>query len=292
MFSTNLSESEDGLLRSSSMFDEILATIFPGVQISVSLWKNRRSPFSCDEDKETEELNEEEAGEERASNTAGSSLLPFGRSTIPRKRPCLLAALSRSTSAQATSSQALGAIASSFEPQGAQPMASTLTSAPTSPPGLEDASCCLAVQLHRLLARIHRSAWPNLASLPQPSTCPVQVPARLRAAGALVFPMQRISPAAAPIHAPASAPVAAVSPLAATAETASSVAIATAAVAGFAGPAAAAWVAAGMDAVAAASNATGSGSGRVPGSGTAGTWASLAGGGTAGRIATAPICQV
>ncbi|KAA0186125.1 Mediator of RNA polymerase II transcription subunit 17 [Fasciolopsis buskii] len=85
----------------------------------------------------------------------------------------------------------------------------------------------LGLQLHRILAAQHRSAWSNLASLPQCACGPVQVPARYRASGANALTACHFSgdPMADP----------------STQLSQSNFSIAVASVAGFAGAAATAW---------------------------------------------------
>ncbi|CAH8436049.1 unnamed protein product [Schistosoma curassoni] len=47
-----------------------------------------------------------------------------------------------------------------------------------------DYSNCINLQLHRMLAGQHRAVWPNLASLPQPTCGPVEIPLYYRSGGA------------------------------------------------------------------------------------------------------------
>nr|CAH8828725.1 unnamed protein product [Trichobilharzia regenti] len=58
---------------------------------------------------------------------------------------------------------------------------------------IDSCSNSLHIQLHRMLAAQHRTAWPNLASLPQPTCGPVQVPLYYRAAGADGLPASEFS---------------------------------------------------------------------------------------------------
>lgn len=82
----------------------------------------------------------------------------------------------------------------------------------------------LSTQLKRLLFRQHTCAWTDIASIPNPPTGPVQVPQRLRAAGALITSAETL--------------------LGNTYSGVESMPIVVASVAGFGGPAASAWMAA------------------------------------------------
>ncbi|CAH8437687.1 unnamed protein product [Schistosoma turkestanicum] len=56
---------------------------------------------------------------------------------------------------------------------------------------LSDCTNCINLQLHRMLSGQHRSVWPNLASLPQPTCGPVEIPLCYRAGGANGLPASR-----------------------------------------------------------------------------------------------------
>ncbi|VDK75804.1 unnamed protein product [Dibothriocephalus latus] len=86
----------------------------------------------------------------------------------------------------------------------------------------------LSTQLRRILHRQHIASWPNISSLPLPTSGPVQIPKRMRAAGALLLTMDAFL-----YRNPRSLGAG---------QAISSLPIVTASVAGFAGTAASAWM--------------------------------------------------
>ncbi|VDM00690.1 unnamed protein product [Schistocephalus solidus] len=86
----------------------------------------------------------------------------------------------------------------------------------------------LSTQLRRLLHQHHIASWPNISSLPLPTSGPVQIPKRLRGAGALLLATDAFLS-----HNPRSLSAG---------HAISSLPIVTASVAGFAGTAASAWM--------------------------------------------------
>ncbi|KAL7061025.1 hypothetical protein AAHC03_09751 [Spirometra sp. Aus1] len=98
----------------------------------------------------------------------------------------------------------------------------------------------LSTQLRRILHQQHISSWPNISSLPLPTSGPVQIPKHMRGAGALLLAtdafLSHNTRTLSAGHAISSLP------------------IVTASVAGFAGPAASAWMVTNSDSGAAGSS--------------------------------------
>ncbi|BHF72718.1 Mediator of RNA polymerase II transcription subunit 17 [Sparganum proliferum] len=98
----------------------------------------------------------------------------------------------------------------------------------------------LSTQLRRILHQQHVSSWPNISSLPLPTSGPVQIPKHMRGAGALLLTtdafLSHNTRTLSAGHAISSLP------------------IVTASVAGFAGPAASAWMVTNSDSGAAGSS--------------------------------------